>query len=195
VKNQIARDIRKHLLFKTPYFICLTYKLDNPLDKGSILDIETTGIDPLSDKIITLGIIRKNFLLIYQLIKEDSYWRFLQLCKRIAKKQPTPRYAYSSHFEADFLNLKDDKWLDLTQYFEVDYDYENPFRRYSLIDVTRHPFPNEPIDIDGSQIPTEWQEYLKTKNKIHLTNITYHSACDLLRTKQLVDTKDIKLNI
>jgi len=187
VKNQIAKDILKHLLFTNPYFISLTYKLDNSLKKGSIIDCETTGIDCLSDKIITLGIIRKNLLLIYQLLKEDSYWRFLQLCKRIAKKQPTPRYAYAVHFEADFLNLKDDKWLDLTEYFEVDYDDENPFRRYSLVDVTFHPFPNEPIDIDGSQIPQEWQQYLKTKNKNHLTNIIFHCACDLHRTKQLIE--------
>jgi len=194
MRNQIHKDISRHTLFGAHYFISLEYKLDNPLTNGCIVDIETTGLNPLSDKIITLGIIKKNLLLIYQLTHEDSYWRFWSLCNRLVKKQPIPRYGYACGFEADFLKILDDNWHDLTEYFEVDYDNECPVRRYSLVDVTRHPFPNEPIDIDGSQVPQEWQQYLTSKNKIHLTNIIYHSVCDLHRTKQLIDKKHINVN-
>lgn len=185
MRNQIHKDINKHS--SSHYFISLSYKLDTPLHKGCIIDCETTGLNPSTDQIITLGIIKKNLLLIYQLIHEDSYHRFHSLCHRIVKEQPTPRYGYACRFEADFLKILDDNWQDLTQHFEVDYADFIPFRRYRLIDVTRHPFPDEPIDIDGSQVPTEWQQYLKTKNKKHLTNIIFHSICDLHRTKQLVE--------
>jgi len=176
----------KHTLFGVHYFISFRYKLEKPLAQGSVIDLETTGLDPLTDNIITLGIMKKNHLLIYQLLHEDSYSRFSSLCHHVVKEQPTPRYGYACAFEADFLRIKDDKWHDLTQYFTVDYDDFNPFRRYSLIDVTHHPFPNEPIDIDGSQIPHEWQQYQKTKKKIHLTNIIHHCICDLHRTQQLI---------
>lgn len=193
MRNQIHKDIARHTLFGTDFFISLYYKLDNPMAKGCIIDIETTGLNQLSDKIITLGIVKKKLLLIYQLLQQDSYWRFSSLCNRLVKVQPIPRYGYACGFEADFLGIKDDNWHDLTEYFEVDYDDECPVRRYRLVDVTHHAFPNEPIDIDSSEVPQEWQQYLTTKNKIHLTNIIYHCICDLHRTKQLVDKKDIKL--
>jgi len=184
MRNQIHKDLMKH--FGKHYFVSLSYRIDNPLSQGCIIDCETTGLNPSLDKIITLGIIKRNRLLIYQLTHEDDYDRFWSLCHRVSKHQATPRYGYACGFEADFLKILDDKWHDLTQYFEVDYDEENPYRRYSLADVTRHPFPNEPRDIEGSQVPQEWQAYLKTKNKTHLTNIIYHAICDMHRTKQLV---------
>lgn len=183
MRNQIHKDINKHS--SSHYFISLSCKLDTPLHKGCIIDIETTGLNPASDQIITLGIIKKKLLLIYQLIHEDSYHRFHSLCHRVVKEQPIPRYGYACRFEADFLKILDDDWQDLTQHFEVDSD--PPYRRYSLASVTRHPFPNEPIDMGGSQVPVEWTEYLKTKNTIHLANIVYHAVCDLHRTKQLVE--------
>ena len=190
MKNQIHKDVIKHRLFGAHYFISLHYKVDTPLSQGSIIDIETTGLDPSTDNIITLGIIKKKHLLLYQLVHEDSYKRFWSLCNRLAKAQPTPRYGYACHFEADFLRIKDDKWTDLTQYFEIDYNDFIPFRRYTLADVTHHPFRDEPIDISGSEIPGEWQQYVTSRNKIHLTNIIYHCYCDMLRTKQLTE-KDI----
>lgn len=189
IKEQIAKQVRV-LLAKKWYFIVYTHPVNPLLQKGTIVDCETTGLDPKIDHILTLGILKRNKAEIYQLV-QCRCARFKRLCHYIVARTPTPRYAYASHFEADFLNIKDD-WIDLTQYFEVEYDYANPFRRYRLVDCTSHPFPSEPYDIDGAQVPNAWQLWLKTKDPNFLTDIVYHSLCDLLRTQQLTDKDSIR---
>lgn len=185
VKAQIAKEVRKNLLFPGRYFIVYNHKNEKNLSKGAIVDIETTGLNPKLDRIITLGILKSKQIRILQLIKPE-YTRFQNLCHHTAEQQPKPRYAYAAHFEQDFLQVPDG-WQDLTQYFEIDYDWENPLRRYSLANCTFHPFPSEPFDIDGSQVPQAWQLWLKTKDAKFLTDIIYHPLCDLLRTQELIE--------
>jgi len=191
IKQKLANQVRTNLIFpKGRYFILITHKTDKPLKKGSIIDVETTGLDPQQDHIITLGILKGNQARILQLIK-PNYTRFQNLCHYTAQEQPKPHHAYASQFEQQFLrtNTATSDWHDLNQYFEVEYDYENPLRRCRLADCTTHPFPSEPYDIDGPQVPQAWQLWLRTKDANFLTDIVWHSLCDLLRTQQLVARK------
>lgn len=191
MKSEIARHVETNLLFpKGRYFIIINSKVTKPLQKGTIIDIETTGSFPEHDHIITLGILKANEIRIYQLIK-PFYTRFQKLCHNIVEDQPTPHYAYASHFEQNFLQVTSD-WHDLTQYYQVDYDEENPFRPSRLANATFHPFPGQPYDIDGKDCITEWQQWLKTKKPKHLINIVYHNACDILRIQQILEKSEAK---
>lgn len=183
VKAEMHEQVRV-LLAKKWYFIVYTHPINPPLQKGTIIDIETTGLDPKLDHILTLAILKRNKAEIHQLVQRKCA-RFKRLCHYIAIRTPKPRYAYNTRFETDFLTVKDD-WIDLTQYFEVDYDHGNPFRRYRLADCTRHPFPGEPYDIDGTLVANAWELWLKTKDPNFIVDIIYHSLCDLLRTQQLI---------
>jgi len=186
MKPLIAKEVERNLLFpKGRYFIIINSKAVKPLQKGTIIDVETDGLFPDRNHIITLGILKRNEIRIFQLIK-PFYDRFQKLCHQIVEDQPMPHYAYASHFEQSFLQVTTE-WQDLTQYYEVDYDQENPWRTSRLAAITFHPFPNQPYDIDGQQVLTEWQQWLKTKKPQHLTNIVYHNTCDILRTQQILE--------
>jgi len=190
MKTEIARHVETNLMFaKGRYFIVINSKAVKPLAKGTIIDIETDGLFPNRNHIITLGILKRNEIRILQLIK-PQYTRFQKLCHRIVETQPKPHYAYASHFEQSFLQVTTE-WQDLTQYYDIEYDDECPVRPHRLASLTFHPFPNQPYDIDGQQVLTEWQQWLKTKKPKHLSEIIYHNTCDILRTQQILEKNGV----
>jgi hypothetical protein len=88
------------------WLIPLHYKLpgEQALPEGCIIDIETTGLSPDTDHILAIGVLARGAAGVLQLTKPE-YDKF-----RIRKTQdsPKPRYGYASHFEAEFLSVKDD---------------------------------------------------------------------------------------
>jgi len=196
MKNAFLENLRKWFVFPhRKWFLALYLNADFPLERGSIIDIETTGLNPRYGypyiprcHVITLGIYQGNLIRIYQLIK-PSYIKFLATCRKIIQKTPAPRYAYAAHFEQSFLGVLNG-WQDLTQYEEMRSDWwggEPSFRRFSLVDVTRNPCPKrEDWDIDGSEVPATWEKWLKTGKVELLGEIAYHNYIDLLRERQLV---------
>jgi len=194
-KKEFLDEFRKYFLFGSGEWFIKIYKKTNPLmEKGAIIDIETTGLNPgkgniyiPQSHIITLGIYQQELTRIYQLTKRN-YVGFLQVCRKIVEKTPKPRYAYAAHFEQSFLGVIDG-WQDLTRYREVEYDEWQPWRspRYSLVDVTRNPCDNrEDWDIDSNEVPATWEKWLQTGNPLLLAEISYHCLVDLLRERQLV---------
>jgi len=154
------------------------------LQKGSIIDIETTGLFPTTDMLITLGILKGRKAHVYQLTN-NQYIRFWRLCVSLVLKAPIPRYSYAAHFEADWLNIRDG-WQDITQYAEKDYDdFEyGPYYRLHLDQCTFSPFQEH--DIISQQVPIQWKAWLREKNPKILYEIAFHNLCDLLRVRQLI---------
>lgn len=190
MKAQLRKQFLSYFRFESfPWVVPLIHKLSNKkaLKKGCITDIETTGLHPNTDMILTLGVLKRNIIFIYQLTNNE-YDRFWSLCVNIVSKAPKPRYGYNTRFEAEFLGIKKD-WQDLTQYARA-HEYNNewgcnpPYYRLRLEDATTAPF-KEP-SIQGSEVPQYWKAWLKKKNPKHLYEISYHNLCDLLRTRQLV---------
>jgi hypothetical protein len=184
----LKKQFLSHFLFNPhPTIVTLRYKLktQETLMKGCIIDIETTGLNRENDKIIAFGILKRNIAEIHQLTKPD-HDKFETFIKQKTQTSPKPRYGYAVHFEMQFLNFKDHKnWKDLTQYAQKDWDYyENPYYRLRLDQCTLTPF-QEP-DIQGSEVPQHWQQWLKTHKPQTLWAIAFHNLSDLLRTRQLI---------
>jgi hypothetical protein len=184
--NKIQKQFLSNFLFKPyPTIASLTYRLpsDHALPAGCIIDIETTGLDPAYDKIITLGILKHDIAQIHQLTI-PAYNTFKLFCLSKTEKSPKPRYAYAAHFEQEFIgHFKD--WQDLTQYAEREYINDfNPYYRLRLDECTLTPF-QEP-DIEGREAPAYWETWLQQRKPKILYAITYHCLCDLLRTRQLI---------
>jgi len=199
MKDDFLKDFRRYFLFASRELFIKIYMKTNPcLEKGCVIDIETTGLNPRKNDyynpqshVITLGIYQGDLIRIYQLAKPD-YDRFLEICRRIVDKTPQPRYAYAAHFEQKFLEVKEG-WQDLTRYIEPDYEwdyYDHPpwfSGRLSLKDVTKGPYESrEDWDIEGSEVPSTWEKWLKTKDPRVLSEISYHNYIDLLRERQLI---------
>jgi len=166
-----------------PKIVTLDYHLETEqeLNKGCIIDIEATGLDPQLDHIITFGILRRKTARVYQLTEPD-YESFKALMTHKTLRSPLPRYAYNIAFEQAFLGIGEG-WYDLTQYGERTIPCAYPMR---LDSCTITPFAE--ADIVGSDVPSLWQEWL-TKHKLQaLWQISLHCLSDLLRTRQLIKT-------
>jgi len=169
------------------WFIEISIKTNPYLPKGTIIDIETTGLKPRLDNIVTMGLYKDDRITIFQLVK-PQYDRFWNLCHRIAQKQPRPLYAYAAHFERDFLKIPNG-WKDLTRYYQTHDDYYDYYstRRFRLIDITSYPYESQAdYDIDGKDVPKKWAEWIFDKNLRSLMEIAYHNYVDLSRERQLI---------
>ena len=72
---------------------------------GSVIDIETTGLDPTQDEIITFGYIEKNNLHIIQRTTEENDSFYNELIK-VANRLRPPFYSYNGLFEQGFLSKR-----------------------------------------------------------------------------------------
>jgi len=189
-KDRLAQEFLDYFLFgKPPWVVRIDYPLEDEkaLAKGSIVDIETTGLFSTTDMIITLGILRKRKASVYQLTSNE-YLKFWKLCVNLVLRAPIPRYAYAAHFEAEWLNIKDG-WQDLTQYAERRDDFYglddfDPYYRLRLDACTFSPFQEH--DITSQQVPIQWRAWLKERNPKILYEVAFHNLCDLLRVRQLI---------
>ena len=85
----------------------LTSKIDLLVGvwKGSVIDIETTGLNPAKDEIVTLGFIEDNKLQILQRTSEGKAEYYKEL-KEVVTNLKTPFYAYNGSFEKRFLHAQ-----------------------------------------------------------------------------------------
>jgi hypothetical protein len=88
------------------------------LEKGCIIDLETTSFSPLFGHIITMGILEKDRAMVHQLTV-PKYKDFQVYCFQKARETQEPRYAYNARFESEFLQIENG-WRDLMQYRVVD---------------------------------------------------------------------------
>ncbi len=91
---------------------------DYCLDKGCVIDLETTGVFPLSSNIVTMGVLEKDRAVVYQLTV-PKYEEFQDYCFRKARQTQEPRYSYNCRFESEFLQIEEG-WRDLMRYRVVD---------------------------------------------------------------------------
>jgi len=189
--EHLEHEFSTYFMFRPyPEFIRFTVKLppEHHLPKGSMIDVETTGLNPETEDIITMGILQKDRAVVHQLTT-PPYEPFKTYCHNKADRTPLPRYSYNTGFESQFLNIKEG-WHDLTQYRERHgYDWHNsdydPYYRVHLDECTFSVF-KEP-NMRGADIPHTWQEWLTTHKPETLSRITLHCLADLLRTRQLID--------
>ncbi|MDH7564787.1 MAG: SWIM zinc finger family protein [Candidatus Bathyarchaeota archaeon] len=88
------------------------------LEKGCIIDLETTSFSSWSGYIITMGILEKDRAIVHQLTV-PKYKDFQVYCFQKARETQEPRYAYNARFESEFLQMEHG-WIDLMQYKRVD---------------------------------------------------------------------------
>lgn len=164
-----------------PYEYSLELLIGIP--KGSLIDFETTGLNPHQSEIVTFGYIMGSSLKIIQR-KDGSEENFLKLISYDLGKLPQPFYAYNAKFERDFIMAR----------FEIDarfVDLMDPWKRKAAEKSIKWPKLGELISepeeyfgeriIKGEDVPELWNKYLRTKNFEHLEPIIRHNKIDLLR--------------
>jgi hypothetical protein len=103
-----------------PTYLSFEVKLPEELglQKGCVIDLETTSFSPNEGHIVTMGILEKDEATVFQLTV-PNYQDFRTFCLRRARETSKPRYSYNARFESEFLELEND-WIDLMQYGDLD---------------------------------------------------------------------------
>ena len=110
--------------FKVYYF-----SIDLPVVvEGSIIDIETRGLEPDESNLSAMGHIKWNKLSAFVLHEEDEdkYQKeFREWVKDKVGRCPRPRVAYNKFFEEKWLGLKFDRDVQPVKYQAKDRDLDN----------------------------------------------------------------------
>lgn len=183
------------------------YELRVAVPHGSLIDLETTGLDASGDEIITFGYIQGHILKIIQRKGEEDEQAFTRRIKPTLKELPEPFYAYNAKFERDFVKAK----FGITAEFV---DLMEPWRRKAekiscrycggkgvvsgricehcrgwgrlkwpaLGDLISEPgkYFGERV-IQGGDVPGLWNKYRETRDSKYFLPIIQHCQIDLLR--------------
>lgn len=164
----------------------LTSKIDLMVGvwKGSVIDIETTGLNPATDEIITFGFIEDNKLQIIQRTNKDKIGFYNEL-KKVVKKLKAPFYAYNGSFENDFIQAQLGIKKKVVDVFA-------PWRKMAESQGQKWPKLDDLVSepeiylgmprITGRDCPILWKNFLKTKDQELLAPIMEHNKSDILRT-------------
>lgn len=147
---------------------------------GIILDLETTGINPQEDEIITFGYIQKDSMIILQRVEKETSG-FYQAIKKELDKIPQPIFAYYAEFEKGFLKRLGFKgtFIDILDPWKMKAK-ELHIKRPKLDELV--PGPEKHIGEEmttGSDVVRMWHRYLNTGNLDDLKLIIRHNQIDL----------------
>ncbi len=129
---------------------------------GTIVDVETTGLSPRFDRLITVGILCNGEYEIYQATDGSS---LPDVLGSVLHNLPRPIYAFNKSFEEGFLGIRIDRELQLRPF-----EGKNEAIRISGVE--------DPLG-HGSRIPPEWASYLADGGRDHLERIVAHNFADL----------------
>ena len=157
------------------------------IPRGTLIDIETTGLNSDYDEIVVFGYVQENRLeIICRTSKEED--QFITQLAELVSKLPRPFYAYNLSFEKGFLRAKgmNIEGLDLFQPWKEKAE-ELGLKWPKLDELFSHAehYFNEPV-ISGKDVPRLWERFLHTGDKDYLQQIIRHNEADLLRELYLL---------
>ena len=175
-------------LKETKNHIKTTVTLGVGLERGTLLDFETTGIPPHDREyeVITLGYFHKDKLVITQRKTRDKAPFYREVIATL-KNLPTPYFAYNSDFERRVMEME----LGLRTRSAGFVDLMQRWREKASIEGIKWPrldeLISEPEDyfkglrVSGKDVPGLWKAYLAGGSENLLKMIMEHCLSDLLR--------------
>ena len=157
------------------------------IPQGTLVDIETSGLDSRYDEIVVFGYVQGSRLEIICRTSETEKPFVAQIAK-LVPRLPKPFYAYNLSFEKEFLKAKgmDIEGVDLFQPWKE--KAEMLHLKWPKLDElfshAEHYF-SEPV-ISGKDVPFLWEAFLRTGDGDYLQQIVRHNESDLLRELYLL---------
>ncbi len=181
--DQIKMELAFQDVKETDFGFECTDKIHASFQEGVILDLETTGLDPKTDEIITFGYIHGNSVIILQRTKKDTE-KFYQAIKKELNKLPQPIFAYYAEFEKGFLeNLFGFKgiFVDILDPWKIKAN-ELGTKAPELDNLVPGPekYIGEKVTT-GSDVVQMWNRYLNSGDLALLKLIIRHNQIDLLQ--------------
>jgi uncharacterized protein YprB with RNaseH-like and TPR domain len=158
------------------------------LCEGSIVDIETSGVEPATSELVTFGSLVGNQVKVLQRV-DASEEEFCELVRNELACLPRPFYAYNASFEATFLAAKlgeDFEWVDIM----------GPWREKAEREGWKWPSLDELAPVareyygerqtKWSQVISVWRAYSEGRDKRLLSLIVRHNMEDLIQALYLL---------
>ena len=158
------------------------------ISKGTLTDIETTGLNEKRDEIITLGFISGNRLSVIQrnVKSKEPFYREI---RSVLSKLPRPFYAYNASFEEGFFKTQLGLRVKMV-------DIMKPWREMANHKTRKWPKLDELVSepemyfdvtrISARDIPSLWDAFLSNKDDRLLEIPLRHNRADLLRELYLL---------
>ena len=132
--------------------------------RGTVVDLETTGLPQDGAEVITLGTVTGNTMQILQRTDETN---FAKIVRAELAKCPRPFYAFNKSFEEGMLGITVDGELQAEK-------YEKKTRAISVARLY------DPFYGSGFEVVKAWHEYGATGRADLLGAIMDHNEADLL---------------
>lgn len=162
------------------------YKLPIKL-KGTLIDIETTGLNPDTDELVTFGAITGSRLYIIQRTGEEAK-DFLNRIRKEVENCQSPFYAYYCPFESKWLDIPLSRWQEIQPY-----EYAKKEDMISISQEVRKDSLHT-----GKRVPEFWNRYLRLRDDHPqeaaniLQKIMEHNKTCLLKELSLLVCRDIR---
>jgi uncharacterized protein YprB with RNaseH-like and TPR domain len=158
------------------------------LSEGTIVDVETTGLEPATDELITFGSLMGNQIRVLQRV-DAAEREFCELVRNELETLRRPLYAYNASFDANFLNAKlgqDIEMVDIMEPWRVRAEREG-WKWPSLDELA--PLPREYYgerQTTWRQVVSCWDAYLARRDMRPLSLIVRHNMEDLVQALYLL---------
>jgi uncharacterized protein YprB with RNaseH-like and TPR domain len=179
----------------------LVYSLPLALQKGTLIDFETTGIPhkTSSHEIVTLGYCSKNKLIVLQRTTKEKEPFYTEL-KQLFSALPKPFYAYNACFEKAIMQIELDLEVNDADFIDIMRPYRKKAEELCIKWPRLDDLISEPEDyfreqkISGKDVPALWSKYLISGDATLLEKIMLHCFSDVLREWVLV-VKNVAFNV
>lgn len=180
--DTIRIELAFHNVEEFDFGLRCTDSIQGFFPEGVVLDIETTGLDPEKDEIITLGYIRENSLVILQRAETASS-RFYQAIKSELRTISQPIFAYYAEFERGFLEQLGFKgiFVDILDPWKTKAG-ELHIKAPKLDELV--PGPEKYMGerrTTGEDVIHMWHQYLESSDLDVLKSIVRHNQIDILQ--------------
>ncbi len=152
------------------------------IPRGTLIDIETTGLDKGCDEIVVFGYIQGSCIEILCRTSRDEEPFVAQIAKLVLQL-PRPFYAYNLSFEREFLRAKGMaiEGIDLFQPWREKADRLGlKWPKLDELFCHAEQYFNERV-VSGKDVPSLWDRFLETGERDYLQQIIRHNESDLLR--------------
>lgn len=152
--------------------------------QGTIIDIETTALDPSDGELITFGVFYNDLIIVFQRTDTSEAGRelFEKYLSNWTDFCPKPYYAYNKGFEEKWLNTKIQydlmaKWKEGAEKIKTENGTLKWPRLNELVSFPHKYYGIE--EIDGRGVLLLWKEYVLTGDKEKLNAIINHNLNNL----------------
>ncbi len=168
-------------------------ELQAALVQGTIISLETTGLDPERDEVIAFGFLKGNNITVILRVEAEPAEFYNVVREKLSDLCP-PIYAWDTHFHEGFLLAKLHTTVELVDIFQP---WRERARAKGLSYPTLDKLVSVPREYLGEEVVSEqrvrslWKNYVRYQDKRSLLPINRHCMEDLRQALYILTFSEV----